>query len=323
MFFNLNFRAIHSKRQWSKKHIGLAVDIKQIRYFLSLADTLSFTDAADDNHISQPSLSKAIQRLEDEVGGVLIHRDGKHTRLTELGRKLRGDFELIAQSEIRAREIANLHSETGGSDIRLGISNSLGPQGFADFLGAFTKANPGVRIVLHQVDATSTQEQILSGMLDACICSHPGKPNFKIKTTCLFPERLMIAMAQDHPLTELNAISVADIEGYPYLDRLNCEFRPTFVERIKQMGIAIDSPLQSDREDWIQQLVAGGHGITSLSEYSRVVPGIVLRPVTGVELARKVSLISILGSTASKAVRTMEKMARHYDWKSHLGEIPI
>lgn len=295
------------------------MDIRQIRYFLSFAETLSFTLAAERHDISQPALTKAIRRLEEEVGGTLVHRDGKHTRLTELGRNLRSEFEQISQSEQRAREIATSHLAQGVSHVRLGIANSLGPRLFVEFLGQFAGKHPNVNLTLHQVDLVTTQEQILSGMLDACFCARPGKPNHKIKTTELFTERLMAAMSESHPLADCETITLKQMARYPYYDRLNCEFRPTFVDTVEQLGLKIDAAIQSNREDWIQQLVASGNGVTSLAEYSRVVPGIVLRPIEGVDLERRVSMISILGSTACPAVIEMEKMAVAYDWQAALG----
>lgn len=295
------------------------MDIRQIRYFLSLAETLNFTLAAERHDISQPALTKAIRRLEEEVGGTLVHRDGKHTRLTELGRNLRSEFEQISQSEQRAREIATSHLAQGVSHVRLGIANSLGPRLFVGFLGQFAEKHPNVNLTLHQVDLATTQEQILSGMLDACFCSRPGKPNHKIKTTELFTERLMAAMAESHPLAEHETVTLEDMARYPYYDRLNCEFRPTFVDTVAERGLDINPAIQSNREDWVQQLVAGGAGITSLAEYSRVVPGIVLRPIVDVDLDRRVSMISILGSTACPAILEMEKMAAAYDWTATLG----
>ena len=77
------------------------MELKQIKYFLALSETLNFTEAAEISNVSQPALTKAIRRLEEEVGGPLIHRDGKHTRLSELGRKLLVEFKVIRDSEER------------------------------------------------------------------------------------------------------------------------------------------------------------------------------------------------------------------------------
>ena len=73
------------------------MDFRQIRYFLNLTETLNFTRAAALSQVTQPALTKAIQKLEEEIGGQLLFRDGKDTRLTELGRTIRGEFEKIPQ----------------------------------------------------------------------------------------------------------------------------------------------------------------------------------------------------------------------------------
>ena len=292
------------------------MELKQIKYFLALSETLNFTEAAELNNVSQPALTKAIRRLEDEVGGPLIHRDGKHTRLSELGRKLLAEFETIRDSEERALKLATSHLVEGETTIRLGIANTLGPRPFGRLLNSFLEDNPAVRITLHPVAAASTDEQILSGMLDACLCVNAEKSNEKIRKTVLYEEQLYAAMSAGHPLSENPAIILDDLIEYPYLDRLNCEFRPSFVEEVQRRGYRVRTILQSQREDWIQQLVKSGNGVTTLPQFSTVVPGLVLRSISDVELERTVSLTSVLGSTGNSALQALEKMAARYDWSS-------
>ena len=71
------------------------MDFNQVRYFLAVSDTLNFTRAAELCHVSQPAPTQAIKRLEAELGGELIHRDGRYTELTALGKTLRGHFQQI------------------------------------------------------------------------------------------------------------------------------------------------------------------------------------------------------------------------------------
>lgn len=290
------------------------MDLKQIQYFLSVAETLNFTEASERNSISQPALTKAILKLESELGGTLIFRDGKHTRLTELGRKLRNEFSVIKASEKKAREIAVAHVEGGNTTLNIGISSSLGPRPFADYLGKVSADEPALTLVLHQVAPDMTQEQVLAGTLDACFCTSPRKPNPKIKKTELFRERLMAAVAIDSELTNQESISLADIAKHQYLDRLSCEFRPGFIKMMADRGLNIRSHIKSEREDWIQQLVAENHGITSLAEFSRVVSGIALRPISNVDSYRDVALISAFGTSGSSALACLENAAKIYKW---------
>lgn len=80
-----------------------SMEVNQIRYFLNLADTLNFTEAAMRSGVSQPTLTRAIQRLEQELGGTLLYRDGKDSRLTAFGRDIRSEFAAMAESEQRVR----------------------------------------------------------------------------------------------------------------------------------------------------------------------------------------------------------------------------
>ena len=292
------------------------MELKQIKYFLALSKTLNFTEAAELNNVSQPALTKAIRRLEEEVGGPLIHRDGKHTRLSELGRKVLSQFEAIRDSEERVRKLAASHLVEGETTIRLGVVDTLGPLRFGHLLNSFLENNPAVQIALHSVAATSADEQILSGMLDACLCVNADTPNEKIRRTVLYKEQLFAAMAQDHPLAQRPSITLDDLMEHPYLDRLSCEFRPPFLEKMRRLGYRLQPIVESQREDWIQQLVKTGKGVTTLPQYSEVMPGLVLRAIADLNLGRTVSMTSVLGSTGNSAIRSLEKLATNSDWSS-------
>ena len=84
------------------------MDFNQIKFFLALAETLNFTRAAEQCNVSQPGLTNAIKKLEDELGGALVYRDGKNTRLTELGRTLRSQFENIDNLRRQIRSASRL-----------------------------------------------------------------------------------------------------------------------------------------------------------------------------------------------------------------------
>lgn len=292
------------------------MELNQIKYFLSVAETLNFTQASQQHDISQPALTKAIQKLEDEFRGLLIIRDGKNTRLTELGKKIRQEFSSIAESEARAKMLAEEHLQSGHCLLNIGIANSLGPAKFADFFSQFMAENSNTRIVLHQIDQSTAEEAILSGFLDACLCTQRPSENHKIKTTPLFQERVLLAFGDKPELADKPEISLVDFAKESYFDRLNCEFRSAFLEMVTDKKLDIRPKVQSDREDWIQQLVVAGEGVCTLGEFSTVVAGINMRPIEGVDLKRTVSMSFIFGSGASKSISALAQLARGYDWKA-------
>ena len=110
------------------------MDLNQVRYFLNLAESLNFTEAARVSGISQPSLTKAIQRLEDEFGGPVLYRDGKDTRLTALGRDLIVEFMRIQSALENITELAENSVAGRSRKINIGVASTIAPRVFAKFV---------------------------------------------------------------------------------------------------------------------------------------------------------------------------------------------
>src|SRR3546814_19754924 len=111
------------------------MEFNQIRYFLNLADTLNFTEAAMRSGVSQPTLTRAIQRLEQELGGTLVYRDGKDSRLTALGRDIRSEFAAIAERKQQVRAISPHRVRGSRAHLTLGGGNTM-PPGLTPWLGS-------------------------------------------------------------------------------------------------------------------------------------------------------------------------------------------
>ena len=292
------------------------MDLKQIKYFLSIAETLNFTLASEHNNISQPALTKSIQKLEEELGGLLVIRDGKNTRLTELGQIIRVEFENIVKSQTRIKSLADNHLRDGHHMLNIGIIDSLGPKKFINFFSEFLTENPNTQVIVHKIDESLSEEAILSGELDACICTQEASKNHKIKTFPLFEERIMLAFAENTNFESQDKIELETICDHNYFDRLNCDFRSDFQAIIDERKLDIRPVIQTDREEWIQYLVASGKGVCMLGEYSAIMPGISMRPIKNVDIKRTASISMVFGSSASEAIMTLERLARQYEWKS-------
>ncbi|MEL0210261.1 MAG: LysR family transcriptional regulator, partial [Novosphingobium sp.] len=125
------------------------MELNQVSYFINLAETLNFTEAARLSGVSQPSLTRAIRRLEEELGGALIHRDGKNSRLTGLGQDVEAEFRrmLLALRSVRD------HSEnwTMGRHrvLDIAVAPTVGPKAFAAFFEVSLDKVPSIEIRLH------------------------------------------------------------------------------------------------------------------------------------------------------------------------------
>src|SRR6516225_7925917 len=289
------------------------MEMHQVRYFLAVADTLNFTRAAEQCHVSQPALTRAIQQLEQEMGGLLLRRERKLTHLTDFGRLLEPHLRQLSANADAAKSTAKKFLNLQDAQIRLGIMCTVGPARFMGFLAGFHAANPGCELTLVEGVPKGLSDMLLEGQLDLAIMAQPVP---------LYRERFCSAFPTGHRLEQQNRVRVVDVAGETYLRRINCEYRDYLADRLREHGLATRVGFQSEREDWIQMMVAAGFGVCFLPEFSPTMPGVRTQPVTGPEVVREVSLVSMSGRRFSPAVMIFIRAIRSHDW-SRGGEATI
>src|SRR5215470_17430382 len=119
------------------------MEMHQVRYFLAVPETLNFTRAAELCHVSQPALTRAIQQLEEEMGGLLLRRERKLTHLTDFGRLIEPHLRQLAADAEAAKSTAKKFLTLQQAQIRLGIMCTVGPARFMSFLAGFHTTHPG------------------------------------------------------------------------------------------------------------------------------------------------------------------------------------
>ena len=290
------------------------MELNQVEYFINLAETLNFTAAAQLSGISQPSLTRAIRRLEEELGGPLIYRDGKNSRLTGLGQEIEMDFRQVQLALKSVRQ----HSENWalGSQcvLNIAVAPSVSPNAFTSFFLQVLEENPTVRIKIHALQSNEYTAEILSGRYHACILPRESRTDAKLDVRPLFRERLVLGCAAEHPLASVDVVRAADFASFPYIDRLRCEFRDRIQEHFARQEIVMRPRFRAEREDWVQRVVADGHAICILPEHSGVTPGLVTRPIEGLSLERELVIVTVSGSTTPIEMRKIVQLASRYEW---------
>src|SRR5215211_8771416 len=121
----------------------IAVEMHQIRYFLAVCETLNFTRAAEKCHVTQPALSRAIQQLEEEVGGLLFRRERNLTHVTDLGLLMKPRFQQIIDGLTEAKRDARRFLTLEQANLTRGIMCTVGPCRFTGLLADFGHRYPG------------------------------------------------------------------------------------------------------------------------------------------------------------------------------------
>jgi DNA-binding transcriptional LysR family regulator len=290
------------------------MDIHHIRYFLAVCDTLNFTRAAEHCNVTQPALSRAIQQLEQEMGGLLFRRERNLTHITDLGALLRPRFREVVNNLNEAKTEASRFLTLEESHLTVGVMCTIGPTRFTGLMASYRVTHPGVQIRLVEGVPAVLVERLEAGELDVGIMATSETFPDRFNIDPLYRERFMLAFPTGHRFERLNAVPVSAIEGESYLRRLNCEYRDHLAGLCRECGFDVTVSYESEREDWILNMVAGGMGICFIPEYSAVVPGVQVRPVVDPQVLRDVCLVSVAGRRFSPAVSSFVNAVKAYEW---------
>jgi DNA-binding transcriptional LysR family regulator len=292
----------------------VVVELQQVRYFVTLCKTLNFTRAAELCNVTQPSLTRAIQSLEAEFGGPLLHRERNKTHLTDLGQIVRPYLEGLLDQATAVKSRAKEFTQLKDVSLSVGLMCTIGPQRLIGLMRHYRERFSGVDITLRDANARTLHGLLDEGQIDIAVLSFPGEVPDRFHALPLYMERFVIAFAPGHAFEQLNAVRLRDLHQQLYLSRVNCEYGEYMLDLYRQHGIEPVRPYRSERDDWIQGMAAAGLGFSFIPEFSVTTPGLQTRPLVEPEVVRTVSLVTVRGRPHSPAVGAFVRTARSEDW---------
>lgn len=173
------------------------MELYQIRYFLAVADTLKFTRASERSFVTQPALTKAIQRLEEAIGGRLFDRTKNSVQLTDLGRAMLPNFRQIYESANHAREEARRLTREQREVVRVGVMCTID---FHHVLPGFVESQEGraeIALTFSEGNLESLTDALDQGDVDVGIMCSPYEIPKRFRTTPLFREDYVLAIGDD------------------------------------------------------------------------------------------------------------------------------
>jgi len=290
------------------------MELHEIRYFLALNKTLNFTKAAETCNVTQPALTRAIQKMEDELGGLLFSRERNNTHLTALGRLLEPHLSEVLARTQSAKETATRFLRLDSAQLKLGVMCTIGPMRFVSFLSRFRADNPGIEITMTEAPGARICELLQKGEIDIALVARPDGFAPPLQSQPLYRERFLVACSAGHPFARKNAVAMSEMDGQPYLSRINCEFYDVLRDTCRASGARMLGAFRSEREDWILTMVAAGMGVCFLPEFSATIPGVVVRPAISPSVEREVCLVTVAGRRWSSPLSAFVRAARLYRW---------
>jgi len=270
------------------------MQLVQIRYFLAACETTNFSLAAKVCHVTQPALTRSIQALERELGGLLFLREHHQTRLTLFGQLMKTHFERIHRDTEALRESAARHRLEEGNRLTIGVMRTVCAEPLSGILRDFGTENRNVLVTILEGNREELAEQLIEGRIHLALMSAgSGACNEDLHGVTLFRERFVIAFRADHRFRGQTCLSLADIAEERHIAEAGCCLFDRLRDACSADGHDLSTLMETERSDWLQPLVAAGLGIALVSASAALLPGITTRPVSGLGLERDVEIVTV------------------------------
>jgi DNA-binding transcriptional LysR family regulator len=297
------------------------MDLRHLRYFVTVAEERHFGRAAKRLHIAQPPLSRQIQSLERELGFPLFQRSRRSVELTPAGAVLLAHSRRLFSALDRAvHEARRAHAgETG--QLSVAYLSSLAYSGLTPLLRAFREQLPDVEVTLRELSPAAQLDALKDGALDIGFVRGPiDDPT--IMHECVRRERLLVALPADHPMISKKRIQLGALANEPFVIFPRARAAAFFDSLIAMCHDAGFSPriVQQAPQLDIVSLVAAGYGVAIFPESIREMhrPGVELRPIVG---SPSIDLLAAWrASNTSPVLRTFLEIMRRVGAEPLQGE---
>lgn len=244
--------------------------LTELRYIVTLAQEQHFGRAAERCFVSQPTLSIAVKKLEEELGVALFERSKSRVQATPLGEKIITQAQLVLEQTAAIKEIANEGKDQLSSPLHVGAIFTIGPFLFPHFIPELQQLAEDMPLYVEEGYTATLRQRLRNGEVDVIIVALPfTEPD--VVTQPLYDEPFVVLMPCDHPLAANDTINPEDLEGHEVLllGEGHC-FRDQVLEACPNLQPSLEkrsksrASTQGSSLDTLRHMVASGLGITIL-----------------------------------------------------------
>ena len=265
--------------------------LTELKYIVALARERHFGKAAETCHVSQPTLSLGIKKLEEELGVKLFEHSANEVSVTSLGEEIVRQAQGVLEQAAAIKEIAKRGKDPLAGPLKLGIIYTIGPYLLPDLVRQCIRRTPQMPLMLQENFTVKLLEMLRTGEIDCAIMAEPF-PDTGLALAPLYDEPFMAAVPAGHPLAQAEAVHAEDLRqetmlllgnGHCFRDHV-LEVCPEFA-RFSSNAEGIRKSFEGSSLETIKHMVAAGMGVTLVPRLS--VPGDALVSSAGPRKARK------------------------------------
>ena len=289
------------------------MELYQLRHFVAVAETGSFTRGAERCHVTQPALSGSIARLEEDLGTKLFLRSKRSVSLTDAGQKLLTDSLLILKACNKARE--NVRGANRFRKLRLGVVRTFPTRKLTSLLAALRTDLAGLEVQIVEGSSTELDERLEMNKLDAALTILTDGAKQVVGQLPVMKERYMLFAAAAHPLNLKRDVCLSDLTGQPWIVRTACETYAPTTALLRDKGVHVLVTCRTQQDDRALELVRAGFGVALLPELFDA-EGVKKIPITDFPASRTIGL----KWSPDRETELIEKLcvfARTHPWQTH------
>ena len=290
------------------------MQLHQVRYFLAVCDHQSFTRAATFCRVTQPALTRAIRKLEDEMGGALLERDSSGAQLTRFGRSVKPFLEQVARAADAARIKAKSLLRSQANHLRLGMSPAMSPALVMRPLREIRQRVEGVALEMSQSDTEAILHKLVDGEIELAVVASGDTLPERLHRWPLYEEGHVLALPEGHPMAALPEVAVEALDRETWIDRPYCRAAQSFLSFCEDRGVQLEIRHAAATDDQVQHLVSAGFGCALLPAFHPLMGGVAVRPVQGFDVCRTAYLVAMAGRPFTPISDIFVRLARARDW---------
>jgi DNA-binding transcriptional LysR family regulator len=269
------------------------MELRQLEYFLAVAEEGSFTRAAQRVHISQSGVSAQVRALENELGAELIDRSGRVARLTEAGTVALPYAQLALDAVADLKETVDAVKGLIRGRLTVGMVTGCEIAPLFAALASFHREHPGIELALTEGKSSYLVAAVRTGEVDIALVGVAGAPPEHLEAEVIASEGLVALVPPDHPQASEDALPLTELMAYSLVTLPEgTGIRAAFDEACVTAGLIPDVVLVASAPGAVAELASRGLGIAVLSEsMAKVHAGLVAVPVSGVPLPALLALV--------------------------------
>ena len=242
------------------------LNLKDLKYLVAIADTGHFGKAAERCHVSQPTLSAQLKKLEQYLGVQLVERQPHHAQLTAVGREIVDRSRRLLSQSDEIVALARANADPLAGRLRIALIPTIGPYLLPRVTQKVRKALPKLRLMLYEQQTEILLTALRNGDIDLGILALPI-PDENLRTRVLYEENFVLAVPEDHPLAKRSRVKVEDLDQQTVLllEDGHC-LRDQALEVCHRVQVHEAENFRATSLETLRQMVVAGLGVTLLPQ---------------------------------------------------------